>query len=519
MNRYRLVLTGLLFASTSAIAQQSAPPAPIDRIRMTDNELSCAQIHAEAGDMERIISEAKAAEDKQRTSATAAGAAGTAAEIAGRTGLFGAFGGITGALFGQAATQTAANVVQQSSAQSAQQAAERAKQAAARKEHLTGLFLAKECKASDLDAPGKTISGADLQKLAAASAPAAAAGDAGPAKAPDDLQGAAALVGQAAAGVQAAGIAASELQADRVPELARRASKVAIAGYRVGFVIKNSAAAYAGAGLSNIGQSTGNIRTITQSQNKRIDVALDNVSLALMQAITDRLYADFVERMKAGGRELVPFEQVAQREAFRRIAIAETKAGAAYTVSPTGDQRHFIVMAPTGMPLWFVHGDQLGNLGPFQIDNWKAISTVSHELQATAVTAQVIVDFARMESSGRSNWSSRASVGADPQLSIAAHHTVLTAFHATRPEIGEFSWARLKSLAPVAGDYATVRQGDGYSTAGLANAMTMVTGLQGVQISRDRLTFVADPLKYAGLALGGGFGANALMAGVMQAAP
>ena len=516
MNQYRLAAIGIVLVSTSAMAQQ---PASIDRIRMTDNELSCTQIHGEIGQMDKLVADAKAVEGKERTSATAAGAAGTAAEIAGRTGLFGAFGGITGALFGQEATQTAAGAVQQTSNQSAQQAAERARQAQARKEYLASLFLAKECKTSDLDAPGKTLSGAELQQLAASSAPAPAAADALPVKAPDDQQGAAALVAQAGSAARPSSIAASELQADRVPELAGRASKVAIAGYRVGFVIKNSAAAYAGAGFSNIGQSTGNIRTITQSQNKRIDVALDNVSLALMQAITDRLYADFIERMKAGGREVVPFEQVAQREAFRRIATAETKAGAAYTVSPTGDQRHFIVMAPTGMPLWFVHGDPLGNLSPFQIDNWKAISTVSHELQATAVTAQVIVDFARMESSGRSNWSSRASVGADPQLSIAAHHTVLTAFHATRPEIGEFSWARLKSLAPVAGDYATVRQGEGHSTAGLANAMTMVTGLQGVQISRDRLTFVADPAKYAGLALGGGFGANALMATAVQVRP
>ncbi|MCW5576141.1 MAG: hypothetical protein KIT13_08600, partial [Burkholderiales bacterium] len=104
-------------------------------------------------------------------------------------------------------------------------------------------------------------------------------------------------------------------------------------------------------------------------------------------------------------------------------------------------------------------------------------------------------------------------------LSIAAHHTMLTAFHATRPEIGDLSWARLKSPAPVAGDYATVRQDDSYSTAGLANAMTRVTGLQGTHISRDRLAFIADPAKYAGLALGGGFGANALMAGVMQPKP
>lgn len=308
MTLLRHALIGLALITSSAVAQQPAPAGPIDRVKITDNELTCTQIHGEIGDMDKLVAQSKASEDKGRTSATAAGAAGTAAEVAGRTGLFGAFGGVAGALFGQVATQTAAGAVQQTSAQSAQQAAERAKQAQVRKEHLTGLFLAKDCKASDLNAPGKTLSGVELQKVAAASEP---VGAPAAAKAPADLQGAAALVTQTVGGVRAASIPAAELNEDRTRELIGRAPKVAIAGYRVGFVIQNTASAYAGAGLSNLGQSTGSTRTITQSQNKRIDVALDNVSLALMQAITDRLYADFVERMKAGGREVVPFEQVA----------------------------------------------------------------------------------------------------------------------------------------------------------------------------------------------------------------
>ena len=513
MTLLRHALIGLALITSSAVAQQPAPAGPIDRVKITDNELTCTQIHGEIGDMDKLVAQSKASEDKGRTSATAAGAAGTAAEVAGRTGLFGAFGGVAGALFGQVATQTAAGAVQQTSAQSAQQAAERAKQAQVRKEHLTGLFLAKDCKASDLNAPGKTLSGVELQKVAAASEP---VGAPAAAKAPADLQGAAALVTQTAGGVRAASIPAAELNEDRTRELIGRAPKVAIAGYRVGFVIQNTASAYAGAGLSNLGQSTGSTRTITQSQNKRIDVALDNVSLALMQAITDRLYADFVERMKAGGREVVPFEQLAQRETFRRITVAEAKAGSAYTISPTGDARHFIVMAPTGMPLWFIHGEQLGNLSPFQIENWRAVSTLSHELQATAVTAQVIIDFARMESSGRSNIATSASVGAEPQISLAQGLTSLTAFHGPRPDISDFTAARLKSAVKVDGDYATVRQGENYNTAGLANSLTMISGTQGAQMYRDRRAFVADPEKYTSLALGGGYGANELMATLVK---
>jgi hypothetical protein len=65
-------------------------------------------------------------------------------------------GGLTGHIFGTVASKTAANVAEQQGQMTAAQAVEREKQALARKEHLTQIFLAKGCSASDPSAPGKT---------------------------------------------------------------------------------------------------------------------------------------------------------------------------------------------------------------------------------------------------------------------------------------------------------------------------------------------------------------------------
>lgn len=508
MNRFSGVLAGLVLASTSAIAQQTAAPAPIDRVRMTDNELSCAQIHSESAEMDKIVAEAKALEDKQKTSATAAGAAGTAAEIAGRTGLFGVIGGLGGALFGQAATQTAANVVQQSSSQSAQQAADRARQATARKEHLAGLFLARECKASDLLAPGKTISGADLQKLASA-APAAAT-DAGAPPPPADAQGANALVAQAA-GAAKSGLLPVELGIGPGMDfgsIAGRGQKVAVAGYRVAFVVRNSASAYAGSSVANIGQSTGYNRTITQAQNRKIEVGLLNVNRQLMQAITDQLYADFVERLKASGKTVVAQEDLLRSQSFAKLEKTEGAGNEPYTISPTGDARHYLVFAPTGMPLYFIAGESLGDKGPFSQTNNKVLGEISKETQSILLIPQVVVDFAEVESSGRSNFRSNAHVDAKPGIALVPMHTIVWAAHANNPIVTEMGSRRLEKVVAFPGDYATVRTVDNFNTAGLANSLTMATGLQGVQHYSEKRAYVADPGRFSDLVLKSGFSAN-----------
>ena len=61
-------------------AWAQAPAAPIARIKLTDNELTCAQTHAEIEQMDKIVADAMAAEDKDKTTGTTAGAASTVAE-------------------------------------------------------------------------------------------------------------------------------------------------------------------------------------------------------------------------------------------------------------------------------------------------------------------------------------------------------------------------------------------------------------------------------------------------------
>ncbi len=109
--------------SAGVMAQQ---PAAIERIKITDNEASCAQLYAATGEMDKVATDAKAAQEKSGNTALAAGAANQAAEVVGRTGgFFGAFGSVLGGIVGQAATQTAATATQQS----AQQSVERGRQA------------------------------------------------------------------------------------------------------------------------------------------------------------------------------------------------------------------------------------------------------------------------------------------------------------------------------------------------------------------------------------------------------
>lgn len=164
-----LVLPALFIATAHAQTLE-----PIEMVRITDNDLSCQQIFDERGGMDKVIAEAKQAQSSSQTTATAGQAAGVAAEVASRTGIFGALGGLGGHLFGTVASKTAAGVAEQQGQQGAAQAAEREKQAMGRKEHLTSVFLAKGCSASDPSAAPKTPNASigTTTPLAAAPAPA-----------------------------------------------------------------------------------------------------------------------------------------------------------------------------------------------------------------------------------------------------------------------------------------------------------------------------------------------------------
>lgn len=142
----------------------------IERVRMTDNDLSCQQIYDETVQMDAVVTRASqpaapvaaVADPNANIGAQVAGAVATTAIVHGaaRSGFggFGGFGGgsLLGGLLGGAAQQAATTnaqqqaVAQQQASLQVQQGALMAQQAQARKEHLTTLFLSKGCKLGDM---------------------------------------------------------------------------------------------------------------------------------------------------------------------------------------------------------------------------------------------------------------------------------------------------------------------------------------------------------------------------------
>ncbi len=169
MNKHTTLALAIALITTGSIAQT------IERVKMTDNDMSCQQIYGEIVQMDGVI--ARANQPVAPTAAATgadAGAPSAASGIAGAVaqqaigqaaarGGFGGFGGGFGSMLGgvlsaaqnnaaqqqqQAAAQQSA--AQQAAAQQAQQNALLGQQAQGRKEHLTGVFLAKGCKMSDI---------------------------------------------------------------------------------------------------------------------------------------------------------------------------------------------------------------------------------------------------------------------------------------------------------------------------------------------------------------------------------
>jgi len=159
MNNIAIGITFFAALLTSVHAQT------IERVKMTDNDHNCQQIFQEIGQMDGLISKsaspvaATQTAQASNSSGMATGVVGAVAQEAVARSGFGAFGGL-GGMFGGiaqslaqgvAAQQSAqASAIQQQAAQAQQNQALVGQQAQGRKEHLTGLFLSKGCKMSDV---------------------------------------------------------------------------------------------------------------------------------------------------------------------------------------------------------------------------------------------------------------------------------------------------------------------------------------------------------------------------------
>lgn len=174
------LISAALFAG---LASAGAQAQTIERVKMTDNDLSCQQIYGEINQMDFVIARGSAPAAVQVAQADPNAVAGAqmanavaqtavAAALVKNAGSFGGFGNLgnlgnlggaaggLGGMFGglaqlaQGATaQQAANsgaAVQQMTAQQVAGNSGQTVQAQARKEHLTGMFLSKPCKMSEI---------------------------------------------------------------------------------------------------------------------------------------------------------------------------------------------------------------------------------------------------------------------------------------------------------------------------------------------------------------------------------
>ncbi len=375
----------------------------IERVRITDGDLSCRQIHDELGAMDMVIADAKQAQASGETTATAGQVGGVAADVASRTGLFGQVGGLWGHIAGTVASKTAANVTEQSGKQGAQQSADREKQALARKDHLTATFLAKGCKSSDPDfnpAPSqaglKPAGAAAVQSAAAAGAATQAASAANVISLPD-LNPAEWFDGKMGGTF-----------GEKTVNAFGRSKRVVIAGFRVVFVTHNETHA--------ITRGTYMPGRETETTKAKMEVDLLGVDDATLQAITDAAYQRFVDQLKAAGREVLSIEQT-----------KSLYAGFQTSPVPQEVTRQLLrgrAFSPAGLPLWWQGGDPWGDSGLSQT-NMRAFNELSKATDAIAIAPGIVIDFARMESSGNSSGygSSRASVGTKLTMSVSDFST------------------------------------------------------------------------------------------------
>lgn len=449
-------VAGILCITLPALAQQT----PIDRVKMTDNELSCAQLHAESAEMDKVIADAKTAEADGNTTAMAGTAGNAATEVAARTGLFGAIGGLTGQLLGQVAGRTAAGAAQQSGQSTAQQAAARSRQASARKETVNTLFLNKGCNVADLNHNPPLPANA-LVPAAAVAAAQEPVVPVGPATALPGLDPDSFFKGQTGGTF-----------GKNVTEILPGNKRVAITGFRVAFITSNTATAQVRASYLPGRDTSG--------ASSKLTVTLAGVDAAALQALTDKAHADFVAQLRLAGREVVPQEEL--REFL--TGVDAVPAGKPY-VREAGQQTA-MVFSPAGMPLWFHNWDGAwSDKSPFDQKNIRSLNDFAQKINAIAIAPLIVVDFAQMTSSGnRSGLTARsAETGATLALSVSAFSSRVVRAEETRSGIvmkGDDAAINLTQAFRSDRQFGTMREvaaTDNQATKGIFDALGKSMGM------------------------------------------
>ena len=406
----------LAWAAAATLACSSVwsqtPATGIERVRAGDSALSCVQLDAAVAEMNTALAEASAAQSSGNTTATAGAVGSVAADVAERAGLFGSIAGLGGQLFGKLAAKTTAEVAQQSGQASAQEAANRMQQAKERKGHLLQLALGKGCTSAEVAEMASASSVA-----ASVVAPSASVSSVAVATAPTESVSKAVELPDLDPSQWFDGKMGGTFGEKTVNAFVR-SNRVAIAGLRIVFVTHNETSAITRGSYMPGGRETGTAKA-------KMEIDLQGVDDATLQAITDAAYQRLVAQLKAAGREVMTAEQLQPLYAdFNTSAVPQEVTLAALR------GRAF---TPRGVPLWWQGGDAWGDSGLSQA-NMRAFNELSKSANALAIAPAIVIDFARMQSSGNRSGltSSSASVGASLTMSVSSFNTRVVRAEETR---------------------------------------------------------------------------------------
>lgn len=234
-----------------------------------------------------------------------------------------------------------------------------------------------------------------------------------------------------------------------------------------------------------------------------VNYEMPQPSIALMQAITDRAYADFLARLEAAGVKPEPAEAFVRENGAVYEANAEgTRPGAEqYEEVELGyGKRKYLVMAPTGTKLVsrsFI-GIGAGNIG-------KRIDFSKSNLEGVSVG--MVVNLAAQESSGggSSMFKRGSSANASAAMEVAMPPKQLGALqtHAHTHVIA------LSGPLAVPGDFASLREAGGYDSqkdavvAGIQMLGRLTMGLAGNNSKRVDMVLDVDQAALARQALQG----------------
>jgi hypothetical protein len=282
-----------------------------------------------------------------------------------------------------------------------------------------------------------------------------------------------------------------------------RAPAIAVAGYRVVFVVRNGIAASADAG--NVSAET--------------LVSLAGVSSAQLQAIADDAYADLLRQLAATGRPVIDLQAMKGSKGFLKLETTPTSIDQPYTKKPFADSRTFATYTPGSLPLWWGHFDvPLGDKGPATLGNWRALNQLSVDQKCVVLVPKLTLDFAALKGSGHSTFGANASTEAKASLRVLEHETCLRVFHAKIALAGEGGVGHLKKSVPLAdsaGRFVLRQEWGNQDEVRLANLFAAITppgsGPSRSYSTKD-LAYIADPAAFSAAVAEGAKAFNAMVA-------